>query len=52
MAASLGRYEIVYMKLMGMKQKDIARELGMKEVAVSEVLTDVFSKIRERLNNF
>ena len=37
------------MKLAGMKQKDIAAKLGMKEVAVSEALAGAMKKIREKL---
>lgn len=48
-AKAIGCYDIVQMKLAGMKQKDIAAKLGMKEVAVSEALAGAMKKIRENL---
>ncbi len=48
-AKKLPCYEMILMKLSGMKQRQIARQLGMTEVAVSETLRSAFQELRDKL---
>lgn len=48
-AKKLPCYGMIMMKVSGMKQRQIAKLLGMTEVAVSETLRSAFQELRDKL---